>query len=444
VYALLLGLSLACSAAGADSTAFVNVNVLPMTEETVLRGRTVVVTDGRIAAIGDVETTIVPDDAQVVDGTDRFLMPGLAEMHGHVTGTGSQETERLFGLFLANGVTTVRGMLGRPSHLELRERLASGRTLGPRLVTSGPSLNGDSVDSPDHGERLVRDQHAAGYDFLKIHPGLTRAEFLAIAATARELGMPFAGHVPEDVGVSLALESGIATIDHLDGYMAMLIPADRDPTGGVGGFFGLWLAEIADKSRIPAVVAETLSAGTWNVPTESLFEHSANDVAPAALAERAEMKYVPRATVRQWMRAKQRLLDDRNFDRAVADRAIELRRELIYELHSAGAGLLLGSDSPQRFNVPGFALHRELGYLVASGLTPFEALRTGTVNPAVFFGAGDERGTVEIGKAADLVLLDENPLEDIANSARVHGTMVRGRWLSRQVLDRMLARAESD
>lgn len=435
--------TLASAAAVADTTAFVNVNVVPMTSETVLRARTVIVEDDRITEIGPVASTVVPDEARVVDGTDRYLLPGLAEMHGHVTRTDDASLERLFTLFLANGVTTVRGMLGRVEHLELRRELDSGARIGPRFVTSGPSLNGNSVTSPAQAERKVREQHAAGYDFLKIHPGLTRAEFLRVADTANELGMPFAGHVPSSVGVPLALESGIATIDHLDGYMETLIPADNDPTGGLGGFFGLMLAGVARESAITPIVKATREAGTWNVPTQTLFEQTANDLPAADLAARPEMKYARADDVRQWVRTKRSLVGDADFDRRIANRAIALRRALIKALHADGAGLLLGSDSPQRFNVPGFALHRELELMVAAGLTPYEALSTGTVNPARFLGVADERGTVQPGRAADLVLLDENPLDDIANSRRVHGTMIRGTWLSRSELDRRLKAAES-
>lgn len=431
------------SLVGAESLAFVNVNVLPMDREVVLAGRTVIVEGDRIVRIGRVADTVLPDDAIVVDGTDRYLMPGLAEMHGHVTSTAAGDIDRLFSLYLANGVTTIRGMLGRPAHLELRDDIAEGKILGPRLVTSGPSFNGNSVSGPRQAENMVQAQVAAGYDFLKIHPGLTRAEFSAIASTARELGVPFAGHVPVDVGVSAALESGIATIDHLDGYMEALIPADQDPSGGVGGFFGLLLAGVADASKIDALVAETVAAGTWNVPTESLFEHTVNATPPEDIADWPEMRYVPPETVRGWVRTKLELQSDKGFDRALANRAIDLRRRLIRKLHEADAGLLLGSDSPQRFNVPGFSLHRELRFLVDSGLTPYAALRTGTVNAARFLdGGADERGTVQTGQIADLVLLDENPLDDIGNSARVHGTMVRGRWIGRPELDRMLAAAE--
>ena len=438
---LLLSLALP-QVAVADATAFINVNVLPRSTETVLPARTVLVVDGRIDTIGPVDSTVVPDDAVVVDGTDRYLMPGLTEMHGHVTSAQRANVERLFGLFLANGVTTVRGMLGRPTHLDLRADLAAGRVLGPLLITSGPSFNGNSVSSPTQAEAMVRAQHAAGYDFLKIHPGLTRAEFAAMADAANEVGIRFAGHVPADVGVPTALAAGIATIDHLDGYMETLIPSHEDPTGGVGGFFGLLLAGIADASRIESIARATAEAGTGTVATQSLFEHTVNDWTPAALSELPEMRYVGPDTLAGWIRAKRMLVNDPRFDRAVADRAIELRQALILAIHQANPDLLLlGSDSPQRFNVPGFALHRELGYLVAAGLSPYEALRTGTVNPAGFFGALAERGTVAVGMVADLVLLDENPLEDIANSRRVHGTMVRGRWLSREDLDALLERA---
>ncbi len=410
----------------AQTTAVVNVNVIPMTDESVIAAQTVVVIDGVISEIGDVDRVAVPQGATVVDGTDRFLLPGLTEMHAHVTSTAPAELRRLFSLFLANGVTTIRGMLGRPAHLELREQLADGRVLGPRLVTSGPSLNGNSVRGALDGARQVREQFDAGYDFVKIHPGLDAEEFNAIADTANELGMPFAGHVPASVGLVGALEKGIATIDHLDGYMAALLPANVDPSGGFGGFFDVMLADQVDESRIADVVAKTLDAGVANVPTETLFEQLVSDESADALGSRPESRYVAATTVEQWQRAKREAQAERGFDVAVARRAIEIRRRLIRELHDAGALLLLGSDAPQVFNVPGFSLHRELMLMVAAGLTPFEALYTGTVLPAEFLGI--DGGTVEVGKLGDLMLLDANPLEDIANSRRVHGVVVGGRW----------------
>jgi imidazolonepropionase-like amidohydrolase len=431
--AAFLGLILTATARG-DTTAFVNVNLIPMTSEKVLRSQTVIVVDSLISAIGSVDDTPVPDGAVVIDGTDRYLLPGLAEMHGHVPGANSANLDRVLNLYIANGVTTVRGMLGQPSHLVLRRSLEHGEILGPRLITSGPSFNGRSVSSPEAAIDMVRTQHAEGYDFLKIHPGLSRDEFDAVAATANELGIPFAGHVPEDVGVP----RGIATIDHLDGYMQTLLPANEDPSGGLGGFFGVFIADQAQSDRIPSISSATLAAGTWNVPTESLFEHvTSPSFDTSKLADRPEMKYMTASTVREWQEYREALLSDPNYTSETAARAIEMRQELIRELHSAGAGLLLGSDSPQIFNVPGFALHHELQMLVDAGLSPFEALRTGTANPAAFL-ADESFGTIVKGKVADLMLLDASPLEAIANSRRIHGVMVRGQWLSRSDLDDML------
>ncbi len=432
---------LAAPLSHAESTAFVNVNLISMTSERVQSGSTVVVVDGRIAAIGDVDETPLPDEAVIVDGTDRYLLPGLAEMHGHVPGDNSADLERVLHLYVANGVTTVRGMLGRPSHLELRRAIENGDRLGPRLYTSGPSLNGRSVTSPARAVTMVEQQHAAGYDFLKIHPGLTRAEFDAIAAAADRLGIRFAGHVPEDVGIERALEAGIATVDHLDGYMESLLRPHDDPSGGLSGMFGVFIADQADASKIAGIAAATAEAGVWNVPTESLFRHVASsDTDPDDMVDWPEMKYMPSATVARWRQAKLDLLGDVNYRPATAARAVALRQQLILELHRRGAGLLLGSDSPQIFNVPGFSIHRELEYLVDAGLTPFEALQTGTVNPAEFFGRAGDFGVVQIGAEADLLLLDANPLADITNTRRIHGVMLRGRWLARADIDVILKR----
>jgi imidazolonepropionase-like amidohydrolase len=414
------------------ATAFVNVNVVPMTSERVLIEQTVIVDNGVIVAIGPVDDIPIPETATVVDGTDRYLMPGLGEMHAHVP-AGGTSLDRTLALFAANGVTTIRGMLGQVSHLELRQDLNAGRVFGPRLVTSGPSFNGNSVNGARDAERRVREQHAAGYDFLKIHPGLSREEFMAIANTANELGIPFAGHVPVSVGVEGALQSGIATIDHLDGYMAAMLPRDSGGAGGVGGFFGVFIADDVDPGRLDVLVAKTVTAGTWNVPTEILIEQRINATPPDVLGARSDMSYAPSGAVAEWMESKEALLEDRNFDRAVADRAIALRRELIQKLFAANGRILLGSDAPQVFNVPGFATHLELSTYVEAGLTPFEALSTGTTAVAEFLGTNT--GSVHTGKDADLVLLDDNPLKDIENARRVHGVMLRGQWFSRQDLD---------
>ena len=424
-------------ASSAQPTAFVNVNVVPMSTETVIEQQTVIVDDGVITAIGPVDDVPILKGTTVIDGTDRYLIPGLAEMHAHVPDAGSSELNRYFSLYVANGVTTIRGMLGQPSHLGLRQDLLDGKAFGPRLVTSGPSLNGRSVSGASHARQLVEEQHAAGYDFIKVHPGLSSAEFEALAEAANGLGMPYAGHVPVAAGVQRALELNMTTIDHLDGYFVALLPASSDGSGGYGGFFDVMLADELDTDRIAEIARATAAAGTWNVPTEVLIEQLVDETPVAELRTRPEMRYMRRATVQRWSESKAEMLAESGFDPLVAARAIELRRRLILELHKAGAGLLLGSDSPQVFNVPGFATHRELDVLVAAGLTPYEALRTGTTAVAEFLGSNT--GIVAVGREADLMLLNANPLADIRHSHRIHGVMLRGTWYSAAALERRLA-----
>ena len=422
----------------AATTVIVNVNVIPMSSEVVIAQQSVVVVDDKIAAIGHVDTIPVPKGATVIDGTDRFLIPGLAEMHAHVSSTDAGQVERLSTLFIANGITTIRGMLGQPSHLALREQFASGEVFGPRLITSGPSLNGRSVSGAADAKRQVQEQKAAGYDFIKVHPGLSNAEFTALANAANEIGMPYAGHVPVAAGVRQALDMQMTTIDHLDGYFAALLPVSEVGTGGYGGFFDVMLAGVLNADDIPAIVAATKDSGTWNVPTEVLIEQMIDDTPIMELEERPEMRYVPAETVTRWVASKKSTMNERGFSAETAAIAIAHRRRLILELHEAGAGLLLGSDAPQIFNVPGFSLHRELATLVAAGLSPYEAIRTGTVAVAEFLGSNG--GVVAQGRDADLVLLDANPLEDVQNSKRIHGVMLRGHWYSKTELEERIKR----
>jgi len=224
--------------------------------------------------------------------------------------------------------------------------------------------------------------------------------------------------------------------------MQAMVDDDADLSGGPAGLFGVLLADRIDEAKIVEIAVATAEAGVWNVPTEAMFEHWTSEIPVREMRDWPEMRYMPLGTIGQWAASKQQVLNDPAYDPEIAASAIEIRRKLILALHKAGAGLLLGSDAPQVFNVPGFAIHRELEYLVASGLTPYEALRTGTVNPARFFGQERVFGTVETGKEADLVLLDSNPLDEISNAGRIHGVMLRGRWLDRKELDGILARFE--
>jgi imidazolonepropionase-like amidohydrolase len=427
-------------AATGKPIAFVSVNVVPMDSERILVDQTVLVDNGRIVTIGPEESTVIPTDALKIDGAGRYLLPGLTEMHAHIPGLGRGRgwVDDVLFLFVANGVTTARGMLGEPFHLELREQTASGQTLGPRIYTSGPSLNGRSVDGPAAARRMVEQQAKAGYDFLKLHPGLSLAEFEAIAEAANRIDMPFAGHVSQDVGLARALEAGQATIDHLDGYMQALLPPGSDKSVSAG-FFGAALIDRVDTSRIPALAKATRDANVGSVPTQTLMDNLALPDDPDVMAARPEMSYVPRELLASWKRAKRSAIDNPAYDPADGRRFIEIRRMIIKSLRDHGASILLGSDAPQIFNVPGFSIHYELQAMVDAGLTPYEALRSGTASPAVFFGASDGFGTVAQGIEADLILVDANPLEDVSVLRKPVGVMRGGRWLARAELDSRLA-----
>lgn len=285
---LAIGAALAAStpAAQSSTTAFVNVSVIPMDRETVLKGQTVLVREGRIAEIGPAGSVLVPDGATRVDGAGKFLIPALAEMHAHIPAGMAPDAliERTLFLCIAGGIGTIRGMLGDPRHLDYRDRAARGELVSPRIYTSGPSLNGKSVPTVEVAAETVRAQKTAGYDLLKIHPGIPRDVFEAIARAADQEGIRFGGHVPLDLGVERALELRYWTIDHIDGYVEAL---SNNPKGSQ--FFGLNLVNELDESRLPGLVAKTKAAGTWIVPTQVLFDNLLSDEAPEAMAKRPEI-----------------------------------------------------------------------------------------------------------------------------------------------------------
>jgi Amidohydrolase family len=422
------------SGQGTAIVAFEEVTVIPMDRERSLPKQTVIVRDGRIAEIASADRLNLPSGATRVDGRGKFLIPALAEMHAHIPAGDAtdQEIARVLFMYVANGIGTIRGMLGDPRHLPLRDRAARGELLSPRIYTSGPSFRGASVPTVDVAVKMVTEQKAAGYDFLKIHPGLKRDVFDALAATADKLRIRFAGHVPVEVGLGRALETKYWTIDHLDGYVEALAREGAP----VSQNFGANLMSHIDESRLPALVAQTQTAGTWMVPTQILLENWLGPDEPAAMAKRPEIRYADPKQVENWMARKKSFTDFYPIEQRA--QFIGLRRRLIKALHDGGVGFLLGSDAPQVWNVPGFSMHRELAVLVASGLTPYQALATGTRNIAVYFGTLDRSGTIEKGKQADLVLLEANPLQDIANTSKIAGVMIGGRWLAKSEIERRL------
>ena len=422
--------------------AFVGVNVLPMDRDRVIENQTVVIADGRIAAMDAADRLQLAEGVDVVEGDGRFLMPGLTEMHGHLPSSreSDEDIRNLLLLYLANGVTTVRGMQGESSQFGLRQSIERGLLLGPNLYLASVSMNGQRVRTPEEADSLARRYRADGYDLIKTHEGMSLEAFDAMAAAANEVGIPFGGHVSDFVGLRHSLDAGQVSIDHLDNYVEALVDEDTRADDARGLREVGALLDAVDESRIPELVQATIDAGAWVVPTMVLWETAFyNDRGSVeVLPERPEVRYMPPETVDRWRQAVDTRLG--GSDIAVNRRVAELRRRILRALHLGGANIALGTDSPQIFSVPGFAMHHEMALYVEVGMTPYDVLEIGTRRPAEYFGAADEFGTVAVGLRADLLLLDRNPIDDVANVRDPAGVMIRGRWIPRDEISERLTR----
>jgi imidazolonepropionase-like amidohydrolase len=400
-------------------TAFVRVNVVPMDSERVLRDHTVLVENGRITRIGPASEVKAPTDAQQIDGRgELYLMPGLCDSHMHVLDPDE------FVMYVANGVTTVRNMSGEPFHLQWRREIAEGRRFGPTLLTASPTIDGvppegsnrQIVTSREEGELVVNDAHAAGYDMIKVYGGLSVEAHAGVVSAAKHWKMPVVGHLPRATGLEGALAAGQSSIDHAEEYLYTYF---KD----------------AGVEKIPDAVQLTKEAGAWVTPTLVTFDMIGRQIADAkSLATRPELRVCDPEIRARWLTKNNRYL--RDFEPADAERFADLLvflKKLVRELHRAGVPLLAGTDAGVAFGVPfvlpGYSLHEELTNLVECGLTPYAALSAATTNPARFMHQEHDVGVVAVGARADLLLLESNPLESVANAQRRVGVMLRGRWI---------------
>ncbi len=411
-----------------------------------LTDRTIFVKGSRIVAVGPASTTIPSAGAQVVDGRSRYLMPGLADMHAHLNDRPSMA------VLVANGVTTVRNMWGGRAHLAWRDAITRGELLGPTIHTAGPIVDGVppvwdgsmTVRNAEEARSAVDAQHASGYEFIKVLAKLSPEAYDAIAAESARVGIPFAGHVPWAVGLEHVLASHQKSIEHLDGYFAAAqrddspmkdLPVPSDLAARMR------MIDYVDEAKLTRLAVQTRDAATWNCPTLVVWKELESNENPKSAFERPELRFVSPQTRASWDPTKDSHLKDTLTPETFARmrRANALRLVLVKRLHDAGARLLLGTDFPNPFVVPGFSVHRELANFVAAGLTPYEALRTGTEDAAEYLG--DDFGEVAVGKRADLILLDGDPLLDVANAAKQVGVMLRGKWHPQSELREALERA---
>jgi imidazolonepropionase-like amidohydrolase len=421
-----------------NGLAFTNVDVIPMDSDQVLRDQVVVVENGRIVSLGPGDRVRLPAALRKIDGSGKFLIPGLVDAHIHIPPEASDAkgaaNELL--LFLAHGVTTARVMIGQPEHLALRDSIARGELLGPSLYVASPPLGVKAgslpgvpeITAPDDARRFALAAKQAGYDGVKVLDGMSRAEYEAFVAGAREAGLPVWGHVPDAVGLTHALELKQDSIEHLAGYVEALIPENSPLKKQEVVRLADAMAAL-DEALLPEVAHATKAAGVVNVATLDFWKALVNAATPEELSRRPGLEYVPAKQLAEWSERQRKAREGNPRPKQVVDDYHALRARIVRALRDAGSPVLLGTDSPDVWNVAGVSALEELALLVDAGLTPREALHAATRGPALLLRGEREFGSIAPGLRADLVLLDADPLADVRNLAKRAGVMVRGRWL---------------
>ncbi len=435
---------------GAQSTevAFVHTNLLVMDRERVLEDHTVLIRNGVIQEVGPSHRVQVPSRATIIDGQDRFLMPGLSDMHTILPGPTDpdQVVEDQMFLYLANNITVIRAARGTPNHLSLKRRIRDGQLLGPTLYVGSPPLTASNSQDHEAAIALMLSNRSQGYDFQVIHDGIPLVTWDSLSEEAHSRGYSFGGLIPDSVGLRYALSTGVSYVDHLDGYLPEVVSDGVRRRLEAGEYVPLeeMLRSVVGR-KMRAMAAHTRSSDTWVIPTLYLWENLYRPLDTDSMLAMEEMSFIPFDLRRSWVdQARGRAPETPETAELLAD----VRRRIFRALVMSGAGVLSGTYSPQLFNVPGFSLRHELKSMEAAGLTPYEVLVATTRNAAEYAQRElleqGNFGLVAEGNRADLILLRGNPLESLDSLWEQEGVMVRGRWISaeeiRGRLDRIAER----
>ncbi|MFY9621094.1 MAG: amidohydrolase family protein [Pyrinomonadaceae bacterium] len=407
--------------------AITNITVIDPKSGSVKRDVTVLVRGGRIATVGKSNTVRIPSATQTVEGRGKFLVPGLWDMHVHLD-SGDFGRNHYLRLLIVNGVTGVRLMDGDPIYHQWRREIERGLLLGPRMVIASQVIAGPAsyasdalkVRNAEEARAAVRKAKQERADFIKVHDGLSRAAYFTIVEEAKKLKITISGHVPEAIKAIEASNAGQRSIEHFTG----LTEAETD---------------LANANLLSSVFKKN---DTWLCPTLIMRRNYAV-LDERFLAEDTRGRYASRSLRAYWSKVSRDAKNIPASDWAARRETVRREKTLVGRFHKTGVGILAGTDTSNPYVMPGFGLHDELLMLVESGLTPMQALQAATLNPARFFNQTTLFGSVEIGKAADLLLLNANPLEDIRNTTKISAVVVQGRFLDRQELDRILAEIEA-
>ncbi|MFY9618575.1 MAG: amidohydrolase family protein [Pyrinomonadaceae bacterium] len=428
--------------------ALTHVTIIDVTTGELRRDMTVVITDDRISAIGTSTKLSVPAGASVIDATGQFLIPGLWDMHVH------WYRRDMFTLFIANGVTGVRQMFGNSDLLRWRDEIAKDSLLGPRMVVASPIIDGPepvwptsiSAGNEEEGRKAVRRVKQWGADFAKVYALLPRDAYFGIADEAKQQGITFAGHVPYSVSAREASDAGEKSIEHLTGVLIACSDKEKEVRGELlrtrspdaRARAVATALTTYDEKKAADLFARFAKNQTWQCPTLTVLRSNAF-FDYEKFWQDGRLRYIPGQLQQRWSVRRDHRSEDA---KAGAKKVLQKEFEIVGAMQKAGVPILAGTDTGNPFCFPGFSLHEELALLVIAGLTPVEALRSATLNPAKFFGRDKTLGTIEEGKIADLVLLGANPLEDIRNTQRIKAVVSNGQLFDRKALDKLLADAE--
>ena len=450
---LIAGASLAQAQGASSALVLTHVNLIDATGSPAQPDMAVVVEDQHIVEVGKSAVVQAPKGAKVVDGSGKYLIPGLWDMHVHeVFGDWLPRNEKIVPpLFVANGVTGVRDMGGDLDVLKVwRAEIAEGRMLGPRMIIAGPMLDGPVPRFPSSApvkdaasaRKVVDDLKAQGVDFIKIQSLIPRDGYFAAADESKKVGLIFVGHVPDAVRASEASNAGQKSIEHFTGIFEGCSKIEDQLIRGpktLGQKVSTY-----DPARARALIALMAKNRTWQVPT-LVWERGQWLVDHIDLSHDPLTKYAPAAWKdRTWPMFVADILKTMDTDPLpVRQRFVQMELDMTLAMFRAGVPFMAGTDTAAGVHVfPGFSLHDELALFVKAGLTPMQALQTATRNPAEFMGRLADMGTVEKGKVADLVLLDADPLANIANTRKIRAVVLAGRYFSRADLDHMLKGVE--
>lgn len=446
----------------AQSYAIRDVTLIPMDHNISIPHQTVLIENGIISKIGHFGKIKIPKSFTTIAGTDKFLLPGLMDMHAHFfqeQGEHVNTTAEELKIMLANGLTTVRIMAGHPDYLEARSKVRSGQWIGPELYVASPQLVGswpwpeefknfEVVDTHEKAVEAVKRFKAEGYDAIKLTFMLSREVFNAVVHSAYEIGMKVTGHIGPQVKLPRALQTGMQ-IEHMDEFIDQLLPDTTYNHGESVSDMNLWRPKawatvpFLDEDKIQGLARKVRDARVYVTPTNHFFFSSfGRGMSDEEIKSSPDFQYIPSSIRGERWRVRKYYQDAIMPAPEHREKYVRVREALTYALWKAGVKLMAGSDSPEWFLVQGFSLHKELEAFTQAGLSPFAALQTATVNPADYLGIGQRKGTVEIGKDADLLLLEANPLEQVEYTRRIAGVFKGGKWYEKASLLKMLEEAK--